>query len=137
MNLATNLERSAFYFKQRLAVVDGPIEVTYGQFNEDANKVATALIKSKVAPGDYVGLCAPNSYQWVVFFYGVLKAGGVAVCLSPLLKKEELNLLMDHSQPKIIFTWEEKLDQLQDYTKDGFLEKIICPGGDYALEGFM
>ena len=67
MNLATNLERSAFYFRQRPAVVDGPLEVTYGQFNEDANRAATALMKIGVAPGDYVGLYAPNSYHWLVF----------------------------------------------------------------------
>lgn len=137
MNVATNLERSAFYFKQRPAVADGPLEATYGQLNEDANKAATALMKIGIAPGDYVGLYAPNSYDWFVFFFGVLKAGGVAVCLSPLLKKDELNLLMVHSQPKMIFTSEEKLDHLKDYTKHGFLEKIICPGGDYTLEGLM
>ena len=137
MNVATNLERSAFYFKQRPAVVDGPLEVTYGQLNEDANKTATALIKIGMEPGDYVGLYAPNSYHWLVIFFGILKAGGVVVCLSPLLKKDELDLLMVHSQPKFIFTWEEKLDQLRDFSKGDFLEKIICRGGDYTLEDLM
>jgi long-chain acyl-CoA synthetase len=137
MNVVTNLERSAFYFKQRMSVVDGSSEMTYGQLNEDANKVATALMKKGVAPGDYVGLCAHNSYRWLVFFFGVLKAGGVAVCLSPLLKKDELDQLMIHSQPSVLFTTEDKLDQLQDYRKAGFLKKIICPGGDDTLEGLL
>ena len=137
MNVATNLERSAFYFEQRPAVVDGALEATYGRLNEDANKAATGLMKIGMVPGDYVGLYAHNSYHWLVFFFGILKAGGVAVCLSPLLKKDELDLLMTHSEPKILFTWEEKLVHLKDYRKGGFLKKIISRGGDYTPEDLM
>jgi long-chain acyl-CoA synthetase len=72
MNLATNLERSAFYFPDRPALSEGLSETSYSQLNERANQVATALIRMGVKPGDHVGLCAPNSVDWLTFYFGVL-----------------------------------------------------------------
>ncbi|MCJ7594823.1 MAG: AMP-binding protein [Desulfobacterales bacterium] len=137
MNVAKNLERSAFYFPQQPAVSGPSFEASYGQFNEQANRVATGLMKIGIEPGDAVGLCAPNSYEWLVFYFGVLKAGAVAVALSHLLKRDELKLLVEHSQPKIMFSMEEKLGELRDLGKAGILGKVVCRGGDLALEGLL
>jgi long-chain acyl-CoA synthetase len=89
MNLATNLERSAFYFPDRPALSEDLSETSYAQLNERASQAATALIRMGVKPGDHVGLCAPNSGDWLAFYFGVLKAGAVAVTLSSLLKPDE------------------------------------------------
>ena len=89
MNLAINLERSAFYFPDRPALSEDLSETSYAQLNERANQAATALIRMGVKPGDHVGLCAPNSGDWLAFYFGVLKAGAVAVTLSSLLKPDE------------------------------------------------
>jgi len=72
MNLATNLERSAFYFPDRPALSEDLSETSYAQLNERANQAATALIRMGVKPGDHVGLCAPNSGDWLAFYFGVL-----------------------------------------------------------------
>jgi long-chain acyl-CoA synthetase len=107
MNIATNLERSAFYFPDRPALSQDLSETSYARLNECANRVATALIKLGVLPGDLVGLCAPNSGDWLAFYFGVLKAGGVALTLSSLLKRAELEPLINHCRPKIFFTFYE------------------------------
>ena len=90
MNLARNLERSAFFFPDRPAVCEGSSEMSYAELNEKANRIATALIRMDVKPGDNDGLCAPNSGDWLAFYFGVLKAAAVPVTFSSLLKKEEL-----------------------------------------------
>ena len=82
MNLATNLEKSAFFFPDRPAISEGGSSITYAQLNDQANRVATGLINMGIKPGDHVGLCAPNSADWLAFYFGVLKAGAVAVTLS-------------------------------------------------------
>jgi long-chain acyl-CoA synthetase len=61
MNIARNLERSAYFFPQRPVTSEGRSVTTYAQLNEQANRIATALMKLGVTPGDHVGLCAPNS----------------------------------------------------------------------------
>jgi len=130
MNIARNLESSAFLFPDRPVVSEGLSEISYAQLNEQANRVATALMKLGVTPGDHVGLCAPNSGDWLAFYFGVFKGGAVAVTLSIMLKRDELSLLINHSKPRIIFTHDEKLPDLADLKGDKSPEKIINPGGD-------
>ncbi len=130
MNIAKNLERSAFYFPDRPALSEDLSETSYAQFNERANRVATALIQMGIKPGDHIGLCAPNSGDWLTFYFGVLKAGAVAVALSSMLKGDELSLLINHSKPKFIFASDEKLDALAELRQDAYLQKIISPEGD-------
>ncbi len=133
MNIATNLEKSAFYFPSRPALSDEGTEMTYAQLNGRANGVATALIRMGIRPGDHVGLCAPNSGDWIVFYFGVLKAGAVAVTLSSLLKREELSLLIKHSKPRFLFTQDDMLDKLAGLRQCETLEKVISPKGDVTF----
>jgi long-chain acyl-CoA synthetase len=137
MNLAKNLERSAFYFGDRPAVSESGREISYAELNARANRIATSLLKMNVRGGERVGICAPNSAAWLSFYFGVLKAGATAVTLSPFVRKGELELLIGHSRPKILFTAEDKLDHLKDLRKSGVVEKIVCPGGDLTLESLV
>ena len=97
MNCATNLEASALFFPHRPALFEDGREITYAQLNDQANRVATALIGLGVTPGDHVGLCAPNSADWIAFYFGVLKAGAVAITLSGLVTGDELTVLVEHA----------------------------------------
>jgi long-chain acyl-CoA synthetase len=134
MNLATNLERSALFFPDRPAVSEAGTEMTYGQLNDRSNRIATGLIKTGVRPGDRIGLCAPNSADWIAFYFGVLKAGAVAITLSSMLKQDELTLLLNHSKPRIIFSTDDKLDALSGLRGSAGIEKAICPAGDVTLQ---
>jgi long-chain acyl-CoA synthetase len=130
MNLAKNLERSAFYFPDRPVVSEGLSEISYARLNARANRVATALIKLGIEPGDHIGLCAPNSGDWLAFYFGVLKAGAVAVTLSSLAKGDELSVLINHCRPRILYTFDEKLDELAGFRGVEWLDKVICSQGD-------
>ena len=134
MNIATNLEWSAFFFPDRPVISEGDSVTSYARLNRKANRVATALIGLEIQPGDHIGLCAPNSGDWIAFYFGVLKAGAVPVTLSSQLSKDELALLLNHCQPRMIFTSAEKLDSLEEFRASGGLEKIICPGGDLDMK---
>jgi len=134
LNIATNLEWSAFFFPDRPVFSEGDSVTSYARLNRKANRVATALIGFEIQPGDHIGLYAPNSGDWIAFYFGVLKAGAVPVTLSSQLSKDELALLLNHCQPRMIFTSAEKLDSLEGFRASGGLEKIICPGGDLDMK---
>ena len=68
MNLANNLETSAFFFPERTAVRQAGIEWTYAQLNDHSSRIATGLIRMGVKPGEHVGLCAMNSADWIAFY---------------------------------------------------------------------
>jgi long-chain acyl-CoA synthetase len=137
MNIAKNLERSAFYFPDRPVLSEELSETSYAQLNDRANRVATALIQMGIKPGDHIGLCAPNSGDWIAFYFGVLKAGAVAVTLSSMLKHDELSLLINHCRPKVLFTFDEELDDLAGLRGAGWLDKVISPQGDMDFEQLL
>jgi len=137
MNLANNLERSAFFFPNYPAISEGGSEITYNELNSQSNRVATGLIRMGIQPGDHVGLCAPNAGSWLIFYFGALKAGAVAVTLSSLLSQDELELLVTHSRPKFLFTTEDKLGILEKLKSSKVVEKIICRNGDLDLQSLI
>jgi long-chain acyl-CoA synthetase len=137
MNIAKHLERSAFFFPDRPAVVEEGREVSYRELNHRAGQIALALLDQGVQAGDLIGLCAPNSSDWLAVYFGVLKAGAVAVTLSSLLKGEELSLLVRHTQPRFIYSTPEKLEALQELKAVGALQGIICPGGDWDTKDWI
>ena len=132
MNLAENLERSAYYFPDHLAVIHEDRKFSFLELNQEANRVATALIRLGIQNGDHVALCIPNSYEWLAFYFGVLKAGAVAVTLPSTLTKDEMVRLLDNAQPRILFTVDEKLDDLGDRRGRPHLEKVISDRGDFS-----
>lgn len=137
MNLSRNLERSAFFFPNHPAIRQGSLELTYAQLNDRANRIATGLISLGIKPGEYVGLCSLNSADWVAFYFGALKAGAVAVTLSGLLTGDELKVLVNHARPRVMFTSENKLAEMERLKGQAGLEKIICRGGDADLAHLM
>ncbi len=137
MNLATNLEKSAFYFPDRPALIEEDREVSYLEFNKESNRVATALIKVGIQMGDHVALCAPNSCRWLAFYFGVLKAGAIAVTLPSTLTQSELIRLLDDARPKVLFTVDEKLGDLGDRQDRPYIEKVISLGGDIPYDRLL
>ena len=87
-----------------------------------------------IAPGDSVAICAPNSTEWIVFYFGVIKTGAVVVTLPGVLQGPELRQLVDESRPRMIYTAPEKFHELDRLRRPGILETIICQGGDISFQ---
>jgi len=137
VNISNNLESAAFYFPDRPALSEAGREITYSEFNDRANRIATGLLAMGVKPDDHIGLLAPNSADWLTFYFGVLKVGAVAATFSNLLASDEMALLINHSKPRFLFTSPEKLNHLQNLRGKAGLEKVICPDGDLELRQLM
>jgi long-chain acyl-CoA synthetase len=61
----------------------------------------------------------------------------VAVTLSGSLTANELSILVNHSKPRLVFTTDAKLPEMEQLKDSSGLEKIICPGGDLDLDRLM
>lgn len=134
MNFANSIERSALHLPDRPAVaVDGK-ETNYRQLNESASQVASALVGLGICPGDRVVLCAPNSLEWIFFYFGVIKTGAIAVTLSNQLSAAEFALAVADARAKCIFTTDDRIDEIIPLQGVDILEKIIAPRGDLSFE---
>jgi len=69
--------------------------LSYRKLNQQANRLANALIDLGVKKGDRVALLMPNCPQFVISYYAVLKAGGIVVATNPLYSPRELELQLN------------------------------------------
>jgi long-chain acyl-CoA synthetase len=132
MNIATNLEKAAFYFPDRPAIIEEESAFSFTEFNREANRIAGALTKIGLMPGDHFALCAPNSYAWLAVYFGAIKAGAVAVTFSHLLTQRELVQIIDDCQPKILYSVDEKLNDIEHLRQRSYLECVVCDSGDIS-----
>jgi amino acid adenylation domain-containing protein len=96
---------------QRAAVASGECLLTYQELDELSNKVARALLRLGVAPGDRVGVLAPKSVPAVAGVYGVLKAGACYVPLDPQAPDQRLSYVLQDSSANVIVTDEARTPQ--------------------------
>ncbi len=87
---------------------------SYSEINDQANRLANALLKRGISKGDKIGIFAPNIPQWVVAFYGVLKTGATVVLISPLLGSEDLKHIILDSEIKLIIALDLLYPKLAD-----------------------
>jgi long-chain acyl-CoA synthetase len=64
--------------------------LTYRELNDLSDRMAAALADRGVKKGDRVAIFMPNIPQFIITFYGILKAGGVIVASNPTYTEPEL-----------------------------------------------
>jgi amino acid adenylation domain-containing protein len=96
---------------RRPAVASDGCLLTYQELDRLSNKVARALLRLGVAPGDRVGILAPKSAAAVVGLYGALKAGACYVPLDPKAPAERLSHIVRDSGAAVIVVDEARTSQ--------------------------
>jgi len=96
---------------QRPAVASGGSLLTYQELDWLSNKVARALLRLGVAPGDRVAVLAPKSAAAVIGLYGVLKTGACYVPLDPKAPAARLSHIVGDSGAAVIVADEARTSQ--------------------------
>ena len=122
LNLASILENNVRENPNKIAFIYNEYSLDYMTINAMANQVANTLVSMGVNKGDKVALMCPNLPFFPVVYFGILKAGAVAVPLNVLFRKREVVYHLTDSESKVFFAF-EGTDQL--------------PMGQTAWEGFQ
>ena len=77
---------------------------SYDRLWEESGQVATYLQRRGLATGDQVVLWGPNSPQWVLIFFGCLRAGVVVVPLDLRSAPDYVERVIARISPKLAFT---------------------------------
>lgn len=103
------LEESAAKYPDRVAIYFKPSHqgfatssLTYRQLNELADRLAAALAGLGVKKGDRVAIFMPNIPQFLISYYGILKAGAVVVASNPTYTDRELEYQLKDSGAQTI-----------------------------------
>jgi len=102
MSLKLILEETAGRYGRKTAIVSGDRRLSYAEIDEASNKVANTLIRMGVNKGDRVAMLVPNSPEFVIIYFGIVKTGSIAVPLNPKHAVNELASLFDNCRPKVL-----------------------------------
>jgi 2-aminobenzoate-CoA ligase len=127
---------------ERLAVrAHGGLRWSYAEFDAQASRIARVLVEDMgLVPGNRVLLRAPNNPLYAASFFGVLKAGGIAVGTMPLLRAKELTDIVTKAKISHALCDSRLADELEaTRTRCPTLARVLYFGGDAAdrLEGRM
>ncbi len=100
-------------------------KMTYQELNDKASRFAAALHGLGLKQGDRVSIMLPNTPQQVIAFYGILKAGMVAVNTNPTYTPRELQHQLHDSGAKAIVIMSGLVDRLKQIKGDTAVEQII------------
>ncbi|OGL17494.1 MAG: acyl-CoA synthetase [Candidatus Rokubacteria bacterium RIFCSPLOWO2_12_FULL_71_22] len=97
------LERSAYVFPDKTAVIHGARRYTYRELQERVNRLANGLRAAGLARQDRVAFICPNIPAMLEAHYGVPGAGGVLVAINIRLGSDEVDYILRHSGARFLF----------------------------------
>jgi len=98
------LARSAAVYPDKPAVIHGDRAFTYAEFAARCRRLASALTRRGVGPGDTVAVMAPNVPAMLEAHFGVPMAGAVLNALNYRLDARTIAFLLEHSEAKVLIT---------------------------------
>jgi long-chain acyl-CoA synthetase len=98
------LVQSARKYPKQVAIVFANKEITYNELNLASDSFATNLRALNIKRGDCVALLLPNLPQFLIAYYGILKAGAVFTAISPMHREREVECHLRDSEAKTIIT---------------------------------
>ena len=110
------LDRAAFVYPDRLALVDEPGvagslgRITYAELEARARGMAVALEAMGIGPGERVAIVSPNSGRFLASFFGVSGYGRVLVPVNFRLNSEEIAYILEHSGSRLLLVDPEFAD---------------------------
>ena len=84
------LEDSAKKYPDRACTIFKGAVFSFKEIDAVSDSIAAALVDMGVKKGDRVGIFMPNTPQFVMAFFGIVKAGGVVVATNPLYTPSEV-----------------------------------------------
>ncbi len=127
------LEESALKYPERACTIFKGAVISYREINAASDHMAAALVEMGVKKGDRVGIFMPNLPQFVVAYFGILKAGGAVVAINPTYPTDEILTPVNDANIEIIFTLTRFYNTLKAVREKSKLKKIIVSNLKEAL----
>lgn len=119
------LEKSAReYPGQPCTIFKGAI-INYREMDELTDRIAAGLANLGVKKGDRVGLLIPNTPQFVMAYYGILKAGGVVVATNPMYTEREIEHQANDSGMKLMIVMSNFYGRVKNVQPKTGIERLI------------
>ena len=89
-------------------------EITWGVFDEKANRFANVLLSRGIKKGDKVGILLMNCLEWLPIYFGILKTGALAVPLNFRYDADEIEYCVDLADVDILVFGPEFIGRIEE-----------------------
>jgi len=119
-------------FGERIALVAGGREFSFRELDQLSDTLAYSLGKLGVAPGDRVTLYGPNSWEWIVSYYGALKTGAIINPINVMLTPSEVAYVTQNCGAKVLIGSADKIAPARAASMSDLITVVF---GSEAVEG--
>jgi long-chain acyl-CoA synthetase len=116
-SLTFPLREACRKYPEKVAVIcpeAGAKETTFRRLEEDSSILAGSLEDLGIRPGDRVGLWMKNSLEYILSFYGILKAGAVIVPISTHYGSREVHQQLTMTKARGLIAQAGLLGQMEE-----------------------
>ncbi|MEW6718721.1 MAG: long-chain fatty acid--CoA ligase [Chloroflexota bacterium] len=114
------LEESARKYPDAACTIFKGAKISYREMNELTDRLAAGLADLGVKKGDRVGIFIPNTPQFVMAYFAILKAGGVVVATNPMYSPREIEYQANDSGTEVMLVMSnfyQRVKEVQPKTK--------------------
>jgi long-chain acyl-CoA synthetase len=129
------LDDTAKEFPEKTALIFYKRKITYREFKEYADRLATAFLAIGIKKGDIIGLHMINLPHYPITMWGAWKAGAVVMGVSPMMKERDLSYQLKDSGAKAIVSAEMYVKMVNTLKPETKLEHVISAGLSDFPEG--
>ncbi|GAA2365810.1 MULTISPECIES: AMP-binding protein [Gordonia] len=140
--IGATLAATAGSYPDSDALIDAAVDRTwtYAEFRRDVVALAAGLLRHGVAPGDRVGLWAPNRFEWVLTQFAAAEIGAILVVINPSYRRHELAYALKQSGTSLVLAatsfrdseYAVMLEDVRDQTPD--LREVVLFESDAFAE---
>lgn len=128
--------RAAERFGTKEALVFEGRSFSFAELNDLVERTAAGLADAGVVPGDIVTLYAGNSWEWIVSYYAIARAGAVINPINTMLTPEEVSFIVDDCDAGAIIVSGDKLGGATAVLDKVKLAVVIAPDAPDGMVTF-
>jgi long-chain acyl-CoA synthetase len=119
------LEESARKYPDSPCTIFKGAIITYREMNEITDRLAAGIAALGIKKGDRVGIFMPNTPQFVITFFAILKAGGVVVSVNPLYSAREIIHQVNDAGIEVMFVMSNFYKLIKQAQPETKIKKIV------------
>ncbi|MGO4326403.1 class I adenylate-forming enzyme family protein [Cupriavidus sp. 2TAF22] len=135
-SLGALIAQAAARFGDKTALVADGQRYSFAELDRLSSGVATRLLQRGHGHGTTISLYAPNCAQWIVAYYGILKAGCIANPLNLMLTAPEAAYAVGDCGASVVFGEGDKLLALREALGEACPALVSLQGTTAGMEAF-
>lgn len=86
------------------AIITDDRQLSYCEFNEEANRMAHVLRSKGVGPDSIVAVVLPRSMEMMLSIFAIIKAGGAYLPIDPAFPKDRISMILEDAAVELVCT---------------------------------